>query len=82
MKPKEIFELFVRCLGLLLVLYGFYPIYLFLIWLLPGVASPQAFSLLLYLGIPCLVIGLYFLRGAKKLVFFVYPEKEQENKEP
>lgn len=82
MKQKEIFELFVRCLGLLLVLYGLYPIYLFFIWLIPGVTSPQAFSLLLYLGIPCLVIGLYFLRGAKKLVSFVYPDNEQENKEP
>ena len=82
MKQTDIFGLFIRCLGLLLVLYGLYPIYLFFIWLIPGVTSPHAIPLLLYLGIPCLVIGLYFLRGAKWLVSFCYPAKEQENKEP
>lgn len=81
MKQKEIFELFIRCLGLLLVIYGLYPIYLLLIWLIPGVSSPHAFPLLLYLGIPCLIIGLYFLRGAKWLICFVYPDKEQEKKD-
>jgi len=81
MKPIDIFGLFIRCLGLLLVLYGLYPIYLLFIWLIPGVTSSHAIPLLLYLGIPCLVIGLYFLRGAKCLVSFCYPAKEQENKE-
>lgn len=82
MKPIDSFTLFIKCLGLLLVLYGLYPIYLCFIWLIPSVASPQAIPRLLYFGIPCLVVGLYFLRGAKQLVSFCYPAKEHEIKEP
>jgi hypothetical protein len=81
MKQKEIFELFIRCLGLLLILYALHPVYLFFIWLLPGVA-PSFVPQILYMSIYCFAIGVYFLRGAKKLVSFVYPDKEQENKEP
>ncbi len=82
MKPVDIFRLFVRCVGLLLLLYGLYPLYLLLIGLIPGVASPtHAIGLLVWLGIPCLVAGIYFLSGAQRLVSFCYPPQDQEGKE-
>ena len=63
MKPSEAFGVVVRSAGLLLLVSTANM-------LLMAVAQPG----FLFLAIPMLVIGIWFLRGAPVLVNFAYPE--------
>ena len=76
MKPADIFGLIVRCLGLVMCLWGGYLVYLALLALIPCVFSRHALSSLLLYGLPCLAVGVWFLRGAPWLVSMCYGREE------
>ena len=78
MKPADILGLFVRCVGVLLSIYGVYCLYLLVLALIPGVAAPHGVVFFLYVGLPCLIVGVWFLRGAKWLISFCYPLDQQD----
>jgi len=71
MNTSEIFGLIIRCAGLVLSLLGINDIYRALIMLVQGI-SMTSFMPFLF-GIPCLLIGIWFLRGAPQLMSFSYP---------
>ena len=80
MKQREIFELIVRVFGLYLVLMALKQLYLAALELiLPSSAS--VITMLVW-GIPALVIGIWFLKGAKKLVAWAFCEKSAEGSGP
>jgi hypothetical protein len=69
-----IFGLIIRCAGLSLTLLGINDIYRALIMLVQ-VISVTSFMPVLF-GIPCLLIGIWFLRGAPQLMSFSYPQNK------
>lgn len=71
---SNIFGLIIRCTGLALTLLGISHIYRALIMLVQTI-SMISFMPVLY-GIPCLLIGIWFLRGASQLMSFSYPENK------
>jgi hypothetical protein len=71
MNASEIFGLIIRCIGLGLILMGINHIYRALIMLVQ-VISITSFTPLLF-GIPMLLLGAWFLRGAPQLMSFSYP---------
>jgi hypothetical protein len=72
MNASEIFGLIIRCIGLLLSLLGIHQIYRALIILVQSISMTCCTYLLF--GIPALLIGIWFLRGAPWLMSFSYPE--------
>jgi hypothetical protein len=72
MNASEIFGVIIRCAGLALSLLGINDIYRALIMLVQ-VISITSFMPVLF-GIPCLLIGVWFLRGAPLLMPFSYPQ--------
>ena len=73
MKPSELFGVFVRTMGLFLVLGALCQIFLAILNLVGG--GPQnVFGMLLY-GVPVLLVGLWFLRGPKALISFAFPKE-------
>jgi hypothetical protein len=81
MKTSElfpsIFGLIVRCVGLSLALTGLNQIYTVITTILQG-SFAGLLTNFLY-GIPLLLLGIWFLSGAKQLVSFSYPEEQQKN---
>ena len=76
MKPSEVFGIFIRCVGLVLALFGLHELFRTVIMLLQNIS---VFSLSpLMLGIPTLVLGVWLLRGAPWLVFFSYPQGQMK----
>lgn len=68
MKPSELFGVFVRTMGLFLTLAALLQIFLAIL------KGPQnVFGMLLF-GVPMLLVGLWFLRGAKALISFAFPQ--------
>ena len=72
MNASEIFGLIIRSVGLALSLLGIHEVYRAIIMLVQGI-SLTSFMPLLF-GIPNLLIGIWFLRGAPWLMSFSYPE--------
>ena len=73
-----IFGLIIRCAGLSLTLLGINDIYRTLIMLVQGISMTSFIPLLF--GIPCLLIGIWFLRGAPWLMSFSYPQNKIQEK--
>jgi len=73
-----IFGLIIRCAGLSLTLLGINDIYRALIMFVQ-VVSITSFIPFLF-GIPCLLIGVWFLRGAQQLMSFSYPQYKIKEK--
>jgi len=74
MNASEIFGLIIRCAGLVLSLLGIHDIYRAFIMLVQ-VISMISFTPLLF-GIPALLLGIWFLRGAPQLMSFSYPQNK------
>jgi hypothetical protein len=82
MKAYEIFALIVRSAGLFVTLLGLHETYRTIIMLLQrfttssgSIVPPLSSSFIPALfGVPCLLLGVWFLRGAPWLVSFSYPE--------
>jgi hypothetical protein len=78
MKPSDLFGVAVRTLGLMLLVGSLYPIYWAFLSLVMG--GPGSFIGILIMAIPPLFIGVYFLSGAKGLVYLTYQD-EFDNRE-
>ena len=72
MNTSEIFGLIIRCAGLALTLLGIHEVYRALIMVVQEF-SGISFTPLLF-GIPNLLLGIWFLRGAPWLMSFSYPQ--------
>ena len=73
MKPSELFGVIVRAIGLPLVLAALWQLLGAVVNLVGG--GPGNVVAMFMTGIPALVVGLWFLRGAKALVSFAFPEE-------
>jgi len=78
MKPRELFGVLVRTIGVVLFLPAVFATSFALLGLVLG--GPGEVIGMLWFGIPALVVGLWLLRGANALVAFAFPENESENK--
>jgi hypothetical protein len=74
MHASEIFGLIIRTIGLALSLLGIHDVYRAFIMLMQ-VISLTSFGPLLF-GVPALLIGFWFLRGAPQLMSFSYPQSK------
>ncbi len=76
MTGRDLFGVVVRVAGLVLVMYALWNLW-FAFFQLVGMAGPKDFNLAWYFafGVPALVVGLYFLRGAPHLLRFSYPDR-------
>lgn len=74
MKPKELFGVAVRVIGLLSVIFGAYSILLGL-WV--GIQSHNGGSSILFFpGIVYLCVGFFLMRGSSVIEKYVYPDDE------
>ena len=78
MNASEIFGLIIRCTGLALTLLGMHDVYRALIMVVQAI-SMTSFMPLLF-GIPALLLGIWFLRGAPWLMSFSYPQHKIKEK--
>ena len=76
MTNRDVFEIIVRTVGLLITLAAAWLILLGLFGLIS--ASGQVAGLLFY-GIPVLFVGLWLLRGARSIVSFAFSNDQGEN---
>ncbi|MBN2128483.1 MAG: hypothetical protein JW741_03270 [Sedimentisphaerales bacterium] len=74
MNAADVFGVIVRTIGLLILLGALWQIALGLLALLGG--GPYNTIALLLSGIPALLLGLWFLKGAKFLMAYAYPKEE------
>ncbi len=72
MKPSEMFGVMVRTIGLIIFLTVLCQVLIAILNLVGG-GPGNVVGMLLY-GIPALLVGLWFLRGAKALISFAFPE--------
>ncbi len=72
MKPSEMFGVIVRTIGLVIVLTALFQVFFAILNLVGG--GPGNVVVMLLYGIPALLVGLWFLRGAKALISFAFPE--------
>ena len=79
MKPRDLFGVVIRCIGVLMAIGSVLYLYSALVVLLTP-DTPNASSPLIYIGmcVLLLILSVYFLRGAPRLVRFAYRE-EREN---
>ncbi len=73
MKPSDLFGVVVRSLGLLLLLGSLWLLFWALLNLVLG--GPASVIGMIILAIPPLFVGVYFLGGAKGLVYLAYQEE-------
>jgi len=78
MKPSELFGVFVRTMGLFLILAALWKIFLAILNLVGG--GPQNVLGMLLYGVLMLLVGLWFLRGPKALISFAFPERTCESR--
>ena len=82
MSAKELFGVVLRLIGLVLCLLSlWYFIYVPVVLFGPEVPGGPPFYQYLISGMICLVIGLYFLRGAPHVARFSYPEPHKKSDE-
>ena len=74
MNTSEIFGLVVRCAGLGLALLGIHEVYRALVMVVQAFEGISFVPLLF--GIPNLLLGIWFLRGATWLISFCYPQHQ------
>jgi len=70
MKASELFGVVVRGIGLIMTICGIWQVSFATLELALG-GPGNRIEMLLY-GIPTLLVGLWFLRGAKSLMLFAY----------
>lgn len=78
MNASEIFGLIIRCAGLALTLLGIHNVCRAFIMLVQVISMTSFMSLLF--GIPALLLGIWFLRGAPWLMSFSYPQYKTKEK--
>jgi len=80
MTPRECFGIAIRTIGILLLFASVMYLYSALALLLFS-GMPRNYPLVSYLGASAVVfiVGLYFLRGAPRLVRFAYPSANLSN---
>ena len=71
---SEIFGLIIRITGLALAVSGTINIFQALIMMVQNVSISSFMNL--FFGVPALVIGIWFLRGAPWLLSFSYPQQK------
>jgi hypothetical protein len=76
MTNRDVFEIIVRTVGLLITLAAAWQILLGLFALISG--APGQFAGLLFYGIPALFVGLWLLRGARSIVSFAFSKDHGE----
>lgn len=75
MTPRDCFGVVVRTVGLLTLLFGFYDLLCSVyILLTPGRHHNAAFPVYSVYGLIFIVVSLFLLRGAPRLVQFCYPD--------
>ena len=80
MKPKDVFGIIIRTMGLILIIYGLWYLLFGLLQLIGCEQEQRAGELLgdfLFGGI-LIVIAKYFLRGAPRLLNFCYPGEAEK----
>ena len=77
MKPAELFGVVIRTIGLLLLVSAVSQILWALINLIGG--GPGNAAVMLLIGIPCFLVGSWFLRGAPILVSYAYKTSGSEH---
>jgi hypothetical protein len=78
MKPRDLFGVGLRLLGVLFVVLGVvYGSSALITLLSPSVPSPYSAIAYAASGLVCLCVGLYFLRGAPLVMRFAYSEDHQ-----
>ena len=78
MNASEIFGIIIRCTGLALTLLGIHEVYRALIMAVQDISMTSFIPLLF--GIPNLLLGIWFLRGAPWLMSFSYPQHKIKEK--
>jgi len=76
MNISDIFGLIIRCTGLALTLRGIHDVYRAFIIFVQTISLTPLTSLLF--GIPILLLGGWFLRGAPQLMSFSYPNIKEK----
>ncbi len=76
MKPSDIFGVIVRSLGLLLVMGPLWALYWAFLNLFLG--RPGNVLVIIIGSIPALFVGVWFLSGAKSLVYLAYQEEYEK----
>ena len=71
---SEIFGLIIRCAGLALTYIGIHQVSRAVIMFVQVISLTSLISLLF--GIPILLLGIWFLRGAPWLISFSYPQNK------
>lgn len=74
MSASEIFGLIIRCAGLALSLLGIHEVYRAFIMLVQVISMISLGPMLF--GVPALLLGAWFLRGAPQLMSFSYPQSK------
>jgi len=78
MKPPEVFGIFIRCLGLVMVCSGLSKLYQAVIMLVHNTIT--GFLTQLLVSILALIIGVWFIRGAPWLISFSYRQDSMKEK--
>ena len=76
MKQSEIFSLIVRTVGLLTCLFAVYHMSIAIVALFSPAIGTGFLMFIAY--VPVMLLGLWLLRGAKKLMSFAYPEEDPD----
>lgn len=79
MKPSELFGVVIRTIGLLLLMSAVSQIIWAMVNMIGG--GPGNAAVMLLIGIPCFLVGSWFLRGAPILVSYAYKTDRSEDAE-
>ncbi|MGW8255939.1 MAG: hypothetical protein ACWGMZ_00485 [Thermoguttaceae bacterium] len=79
MKPADLFGVVIRSLGLLFLMWGLWSLFLAFLQLLLG--GPGNVLSMTIGSIPALFVGIWFLSGAKSLVYLAYQEEFEKEKQ-
>jgi hypothetical protein len=76
MTGKDLFGVILRVAGLILSAYALWYLW-FALLALGGMTPPKDVRIASYwaFGVPALLVGIYFLRGAPHILRFSYPER-------
>jgi hypothetical protein len=84
MKPREIFGIAVRIVGLIAILIGLYYLATGAFLLFAADGRLRSYGSVIWVvpagGIALLLVGIYFLRGAAAVIYFAYPHDDSDDK--